>query len=499
MSDQKISEKHDDLGSMESEHGENTAEERTEMSMGDLVALLTDCVYMNPARPDEAVCIDRPRVVHALMDRLHIKTSVKSDRKKGILIFNNGRYDSDGDLIIEKLLGYAFLDFTTPMGKSLYSTAEKNQILDRIRELTPTLDNKFDSDLKIINMENGLYNWRSGEFSSHDSEYLSRIQIPVEYDPDAKCPTIETFFETVFKADDVPKIIEFIAYSLYRKYSIQKAFVLLGPGGTGKSTFTDILAAFLGDENTFSISPQDLIKDRFAAADFYRKLLNIVPDVGNEKLTQTAVIKTLTGHKDKVRAQRKYQDPFDFINFAKMMFGMNELPETTDKTSGWYRRIEIIRMDHVLKENEFSKEFLDKLTSPAELSGLFNLAIKTLPDLLERGSFTNETSREETAEDYEALSNPMEYFCDNFLINAPGKQITKEDLFQEYVAFCTVAHLHVPKSGNSLGSYFHKNVDWIKGRPKKDEVMKTGGKTVAIWADTDFDVEEFEAWAKSRV
>jgi len=149
---------------MESQLKEDVTEECSEMPLNDLCALLTQCVYLNPDREDEPMRIKRPDVVHALLKNLHIKTSVKSDRKRGILIYHNGRYESDGDLIIEKVLGHAFLDLTTHDKRSLYSTTEKNQILDRIRELTPTLDSRFDADLNIINMENGLYNWKTGEF-----------------------------------------------------------------------------------------------------------------------------------------------------------------------------------------------------------------------------------------------------------------------------------------------------------------------------------------------
>jgi putative DNA primase/helicase len=469
-------------------------------SLEEIRSQLAECVILSEKK-NEIARVDRPRCVHTLLDNLHIRTSVKADRKKGILIYYNGRYEPDGDITIEKLLSHAFLDILTKDGKPIFSTTEKNEILARIKELTPTIDSFFDAGLSIINMTNGLYNWKTGERRPHDPNYLSRIQIPVIYDPEATCPTIEKFLDTVLRPEDIPKIIEFAGYCLYRGYPVQKAFILLGKGGTGKSFLIDILRSFVGEENAFGISPQDLTKIRFASADLYRKLLDAVPDVGSEKMEQTAAIKALTGHKDKVRAERKYQDPFEFINYAKMIFGLNEIPETKDKTSGWYRRIEIIRMEHVLGQTEFSKEFIKNLTSPEELSGLFNLAIKMLPGLLERNAFTNEMQRDDTAEEYEAASNPIEYFCETFLMNVPGEVITKEALFERYKEFCRVAGASVPKSGNKLGMHLHRNVHWLVGRPKKDEVarVKEGGDPVAVWPDTQLGEEAFEAWMKSHL
>ncbi len=459
----------------------------SEPTLEDVRVKLLECLNYDEKTRQFIIGINRPCVIHTLINKLHIKTSVRSDRNEGILIYRNGRY---GDLVIKKLLASAFLNVTGEKGQSIYSTHEKNEILARISELTPTLDRHFDADLNIINMENGLYNWKTGTFSEHSPDYPSRIQIPVKYEPNATCPSIKKFFEIVFKPDDILKIIEFIGYCLYKGYPVQKAFILLGPGGTGKSTFIDIVKRFVGEENTFSVNPQDLTKDRFAAADLYRKLLDAVPDVGSEKLNQTAAIKALTGHTDTVRAQRKNQDAFQFVNYAKMIFGLNALPETSDKTTGWYRRIEIIRMEHVLGDTELSSDLIAKLTSPEELSGLFNLAIKELPGLLERNAFTNETSREETAESYEAMSNSIGYFCDHFINNAPGKSIEKADLFKKYQEFCKVIGV-TPESDNKLGRYIRGNADWLNG---KCQVKTIEGRSVAIWPDTEFREGDFENW-----
>lgn len=464
-----------------------------ELTLEDLRKKLSGCVFEIKHVP---MCIDRPKVIKALLSHFHIKTSVKSDRKDSILIYHGGRYEDGGDVAIAKIMAHAFMDTLLSNGTSAYSTHERNEILNRIRELTPTLDNEFDADLDIINVENGLFDWGTGRFMQHTPEYPSRIQIPVRYDPKATCPNIEKYFSIVFKPEDIPKIKEFIAYCLYRGYPIQKAFLLYGEGGVGKSIFISILTAFVGEDNTFSVSPQDLTKERFASADLYRKLLDASPDVGSEKLTQTAVLKALTGNRDRSRAERKFQDPFEFVNFAKMCFGFNAIPPTEDKTTGFYRRIEIVNMDHVLGENELSKEFIDSLTSPQELSGLFNICITMLPDLLKRNAFTNQMSRADAADKYEAISSPMEYFCEHFVQN-DGEYVPKGYLFEYYQKFCKAAGAAVPKTGHGFGRYIHK-CDWLVNRQAKDFVMRIGKSTVQIWPNTSFDTEAFNEWLESQ-
>jgi len=111
------------------------------------------------------------------------------------------------------------------------------------------------------------------------------------------------------------------------------------------------------------------------------------------QLLSSDLFKQITdGSKDPIRAKRKYEHGFNFINFAKLVFATNKLPKTKDDTTGFYRRFEILRCDHVFTANEYDAETLDHLTDPEELSGFFNVAMSMLPGLLGRRAFTNEMS-----------------------------------------------------------------------------------------------------------
>ena len=44
---------------------------------------------------------------------------------------------------------------------------------------------EFDSDTDIINMKDGLFNWRTKEFLPHTPDYYSLNQIPIKYNPNA--------------------------------------------------------------------------------------------------------------------------------------------------------------------------------------------------------------------------------------------------------------------------------------------------------------------------
>jgi putative DNA primase/helicase len=45
----------------------------------------------------------------------------------------------------------------------------------------------------LVNLANRMLDWRLGELRPHDPEYLSVIQSPVAWKPDASCPAIDAF------------------------------------------------------------------------------------------------------------------------------------------------------------------------------------------------------------------------------------------------------------------------------------------------------------------
>jgi putative DNA primase/helicase len=220
---------------------------------------------------------------------------------------------------------------------------------------------------------------------------------------------------------------------------------------------------------------------------------------------QVDTLKKLTSNKDRIRAQRKGEKAFNFVNFAKPIFGANHLPSSKDDTSGFYRRFEIIPFMHVFKKDEIDQDFLDSLTSDAEISGLFNKVINILGDLLARNTFTNQLNIEDTKSMYKDRSAPEEAFFDQFVVEVPGETIAKNVLAMYFNEYAEI--LGLPKKSMSmLGRYITTNVEWIKKRSvyenKEDHKSNYSawkdGKTVAVWPDTMVDIEKFTEWKKTN-
>ena len=296
----------------------------------------------------------------------------------------------------------------------------------------------FDTDIDVINTEDCILNLHTLEVKPHSPDYLSLVKIPVKYDPEAKCPKISEFFNQVVGPEDIPVVIQMIGYCLYRTWIYQKSFMLYGrTGSNGKGVLLSVIEALLGRHNCSHRSLQDLDINRFATADLYGKYANIFGDLKSTKLLETGNFKVMTAG-DAVSAEHKFAQPFTFRNYAKMIFSANLIPESEDKTDAFYRRWVIIQFNKRFADGKEDAELTKKLTTPEELSGLLNLALKGLHDLITEGGFHHKTI-EEIKQEYEENTSDVNAFLIQECVvdtNNPEYRILTDDLYASYVNLC---------------------------------------------------------------
>ena len=65
---------------------------------------------------------------------------------------------------------------------------------------------KLTTDSRLINLANGIYNWVEDKLYFHgdnDSQHLFIYQLPVNFNPRAKCPRIMQFLNEVMRPEDI--------------------------------------------------------------------------------------------------------------------------------------------------------------------------------------------------------------------------------------------------------------------------------------------------------
>jgi P4 family phage/plasmid primase-like protien len=316
-----------------------------------------------------------------------------------------------------------------------------DEAINRVKDWTYVDRSKFDSDNNIINVKNGLLNIHTLEFTKHSPTHLSTMQLPVKYDPNTKCPKILKFVREILPGD-IRVVLQLIGYCLLRNNKYEKAFIFFGQGSNGKSTLIHLIEHFLGftdlHRNVSHVSLQYLATIRFMPAELYGKLANVYADLGNKKISSEhwGKIKGIISG-DGITAERKGQHPFDFKPYAKLIYSCNEIPELPDNTFATWRRLILIEFGNVFEENK-DTNLINKLIAEEEMSGLLNLALQNLRQLIRDNEFDYTKDIETVRRMYEQNSNTMVQFMQERL-EITGKHEDYEicrDVYGDYLDLC---------------------------------------------------------------
>lgn len=349
------------------------------------------------------------------------------------------------------------------------NNARRSEILATIRAITRIERSEFDKNLNILNLKNGLLDTETGEFREHDKQYLSRVQLPITYNPRAACPQIMKFLREVLENEHIGIVVRLIGYCLYRSARYEKAFMLVGEGSNGKSTFIKLLTKFLDKENVSQVSLQELTSDRFAAAEIEGKLLNALADLKRDKIKDTGNFKMLVSG-DRLRVQRKYQQPFNCQAYSKIVYSANNIPESNDDSYAYYRRWVIIPFNRTFEGSNNDKHLIEKLTTESELSGLLNVALIGLKKLNEDDGFSGADDVEEIRKQYAVgASKVVEFLEEKCVIDTNKKALSVKTatLQHAFWRFCEEKKCSTYIDNNKFGSEL-KN----RGILKKEKRVK---------------------------
>jgi putative DNA primase/helicase len=286
---------------------------------------------------------------------------------------------------------------------------------------------------------------------------------------------MDRIFEEWVGKDYVQTLYEILAYCLIPDYPIHRLFCLIGSGMNGKSCFLRLLKKFIGNDNITSTELDTLLNSRFEVTRLYKKLVCIMGETNFSEMSKTSIIKKLTGQ-DVIGFEYKNKTPFDDCNYAKIIIATNNLPSTTDKTIGFYRRWMIIDFPNQFSEQ---KDILGDIPEE-EFECLTLKCALMLKDLLARRSFTNEGSLEDRMERYEAKSNFLEKFIKEATKEDFEGIITCSDFNKKFWAWCK-EHRHREMSETSIGIAM-KKIGFVQERKYMNWMFDGKGGYARIWA-----------------
>ncbi len=296
-----------------------------------------------------------------------------------------------------------------------------------------------------VQFKDKIYDIETGENFEATPEYFVTNPIPHEISGDPRTPVIDKIFIEWVGEKYKETLYEIMAYCLLPNYPLSRIFCFVGGGMNGKSKFLELLRMFVGEDNVCSTELDSLISSRFEVTRLYKKLVCQMGETNFNIINKTSMLKKLTGQ-DLIGFEYKNKTPFEDWNYAKIIIATNNLPSTTDKTIGFYRRWVIIDFPNIFSEK---KDILSDIPKE-EYNNLATQSIINLNQLLEKREFTNEGTIQQRQEKYEAKSNFLEKFINLFTEENLNMFITKAEFYRKFSEWCKENN-HREMSETSLG------------------------------------------------
>lgn len=344
-----------------------------------------------------------------------------------------------------------------------------------------------------ISMANGILDIdavladRDEYLQPHSPDWFSMAHLDYAFDHEAKCPQWMAFLHKNLEGDieRINLLQEWAGYLLTPDTGEQAFMILEGEGANGKSVFCAGIEAMLGEDNCSHVS-LELFGDRFSKTMTLGKLANICGDVGElDRVAEGQVKAFVSGNT--MTFDRKGVDGVTATPTARLMLACNNRPRFNDKSSGIWRRMQIVPWLIQIQKHERIRN-MDKAwwwKKTGELPGIFNWALVGLYRLREQGGFTESKLMEEAISDYMMESNPARSFLMEHVehTSKPEEQLSflKSSVLYKLYSAWTKDNGYKPLSEKQFG----KEVKRLFPSMKKTQ---RGPRALRAWCYSGIDV-----------
>ena len=309
-------------------------------------------------------------------------------------------------------------------------------------------ENSQPAPANFIAFNNGIFDTTTQEFMDFSEKFIMTNRIEHNYNPAAESELVDNTLNKLACNDpDIRNLLEeCVGYCFYRRNEMGKAFVLTGLKSNGKSTFLNMIKDALGDDN---ISALDLgeLKSEYKTAELYGKLANIGDDIADNFIPDSSTFKKLvTG--DRLTARKIYCPPFEFNNYAKMLFSANDIPRIKDRTGAVQRRLVIIPFNATFSKDDpdYRPYIKYELRQQENMEYFIKIGIKGLLRVLENQAFSTSDKVNKELQDYEENNNPIVGFLkENDNLEIVNKTTT--EIYSLYSEYCLANGHQTPCKG----------------------------------------------------
>ncbi len=320
---------------------------------------------------------------------------------------------------------------------------ERAEVREYVRLTAPV---RKEAPARLVAFQNGVLDITTGEFGPMDpGEVISNI-IPHDYDPDAPTDGIASrVLDKMACGDPAVKmnLMEVLGLAMYRSADFAQCAILTGTGANGKSCFSRMVEALVGDEN-YSALDLNALGRPFQVGHLAGKLVNVGDDISNEFVDGS----TLAAFKSVVSGESTFTDVkngtgYVFRPYALFVFSCNEFPRIGDTTLGTLRRFHGIPFNATFRKTDpdHDPRIAEKATTEEACREMVQLGLIGLQSVLAQNGFTPTAYSEQIVGDIQRDSDTVAaWAADTAAAGWVDGRATKE-VYSGYVTWCIEANV----------------------------------------------------------
>lgn len=331
--------------------------------------------------------------------------------------------------------------------KSLTSMSKRNTIINDARCEYTVKKEDFDTDIYLLNLQNGTMDLRTFEFRPHNADDMLSKICNANYEPNAKCELWENSVNEIMEndKDKIDYLQRVLGYCLTGDVRQEEFYIFYGKSSrNGKSTITETISHLLGGNDGYAINVAEGTlsgkRERSSTSpngDIARLAgarLAVTNELPENMLFNSEMIKTLTG-RDKITARQIYEKEIEFIPQFKLIINTNHLPNITDDIVFESNRVHVIEFNKHFTDKEQNKMLKSILQEEENSKGILNWLLEGLKKYNDNDITPPQIVIDATVQ-FRKDCDKIGCFISECLENS-GKNMTMKDLYDAYKKWAT--------------------------------------------------------------